>query len=165
MDTTKNVSIRDLQQLNDAIAWTMDAIQRISPQVQTGLTHTAYGQIPLASTYVGAPLAMDPFGVVRSGLDHAAYANRTAFGSPFGAYGVGPFAQSLAANAALQAATIDPFTREAIARGLLHSQLGAGPFGAGAFAANPLVAANMASQVLPQYGTWGNVQYVPVRTW
>lgn len=162
---TNNVSIRDLQQLNDAIAYTMDAIQRISPQVQTGLTHTAYGQLPIGAAYV-APLAMDPFGVVRSGLDHTAYATRSPFGSPFlatspfgqSAFGVSPFgANAFAANAFN--GTMDPFTQSAIARGLLHS-----PFGTGATLANPL-AATYGNPLAATYGTWGGVQYVPVRTW
>src|SRR3954469_17446927 len=79
---TRNVNIRDLQQLNDAIAYTMDAIQRISPQV-VGLGHSPYGQTPFGvSPYVGSASMVDPLNAIRNSLEHAAFASRTV-GNPF----------------------------------------------------------------------------------
>ena len=134
----KNVNLRDLQQLNDAIAYTMDAIQRISPQV-AGLAHSPFGQIPFAvSPYVGAPAVVDPFGTIRSSLEHAAFASRAA-GNPL--YAQGPYGlQSLGGF------------------GLAHS-----PFGAPALA-NPLLAAQLGA-LGSAYGAYGGIPFPGVRPW
>jgi hypothetical protein len=139
----KNVNIRDLQQLNDAIAYTMDAIQRISPQV-VGLGHSPYGQIPFGvSPFVGPASVVDPFGAIRSSLEHAAFASRAA-GNPLyaqGPYGIGPLGGF----------------------GLGHS-----PFGSPALAnpalANPLLAAQLGA-LGGAYGGYGTLPYPGVRAW
>jgi len=113
----KNVNLRDLQQLNDAIAYTMDAIQRISPQV-AGLGHSPYGQIPFGVSPYGA--AVDPFGTIRSSLEHAALASRAA-GNPL--YAQNPYAiqQGLGGFGL----THSPFGAPALTNPLLAAQLNA----------------------------------------
>ena len=162
MDTTKNVNIRDLQQLNDAIAYTMDAIQRVSPQVQTGLSHSAFGPLPLAANYVNTQLAMDPFGVTRNGLEHAAYTTRSAFGAPF--VSANPYAPAFGTTAGF-APAVEAITRDAYARGLLHSSLGATAAAYGNPFGNQVIGNSLANSLAQAYGAWGGVQYVPVRTW
>jgi hypothetical protein len=134
----KNVNIRDLQQLNDAIAYTMDAIQRISPQV-TGLGHSPYGQIPFAvGPYAGGPGVVDPFGAIRSSLEQAAFASR-AVGNPLfaqGPYGI----QGLGGL------------------GLAHS-----PYGTPALT-NPLLAAQLGALGSP-YAAYGGLPFPGVRVW
>jgi len=126
----KNVNLRDLQQLNDAIAYTMDAIQRISPQV-AGLGHSPYGQLPFGISPYGAA-AVDPFGTIRNSLEHAALASRAAGNplyaqNPYGIQGLGGF-------------------------GLAHS-----PFGAPALT-NPLLAAQLNALSGNQLGALGGNQ-------
>jgi len=154
----KNVNIRDLQQLNDAIAYTMDAIQRISPQV-AGLGHSAYGQIPFGvSPYAGAA---DPFGAIRSSLEHAALASRAAANplyaqNPYAIQGLGGFGLTHSPYGAPLANPLLAAQLNALGGAQLNA-LGGGqlnPLGGGQL--NPLGGA---------YGAYGNLPYGGVRGW
>lgn len=75
MMDTKNVNLRDVQQLHDGISVAMEALRRI----QVTITDPGLRGFP--------SFALDPFGVTGGALDHTGHRNINPIGWPYAGFG------------------------------------------------------------------------------
>lgn len=146
---TKNVSLRDVQQLHDGISLAMEALRRI----QVTITDPGLRGFP--------SFALDPFGVTGGALDHTGYRNNISpIGWPYAANGYG-YAANGYGYPVPGYGTISPYLQSSLGyrsvgydpRGMVHS-----PW-------NPVYGSMINSMVSPMGNAYASpITYMPLRS-
>lgn len=144
MMDTKNVYLREVQQLHDGISVAMEALRRI----QVTITEPGLRGFP--------SFALDPFGVTGGALDHTGYGTRgiSPIGWPYSAgYGYPVYGSLNAYGVPAQTLGYRPLGYDPRNGGMMHS------------AWNPVYGSVINSMLNPMANAYGSpIPYMPLRS-